>query len=64
MKKQFTITIEVTASTKENQAAFEALVAESFETLKKQVAALDNVVTLTAAIVEAPAPVIEVPKAV
>lgn len=64
MKKQFTITIEVTGSTKENQTAFDILVAESFETLKKQVAALDNVVTLTAAIVEAPAPVIEVPKAV
>ena len=56
MKKTYTISVELTASTKENAQAFDALVADTFETLKKNVAALDNVVTLKAAIAEVPAP--------
>jgi hypothetical protein len=56
MKKTFTISIEVGASQGANQPAFEALVAEAVENLKKAVAALDNVVTLKAGIIEAGAP--------
>jgi hypothetical protein len=61
MKKQYTISVEVTASTKENAQAFDALVADTFETLKKHVASLDNLVTVKTAIAEvnavpAPAP--------
>ena len=56
MTKQFTITLEVGASTKENQPAFDALINDTFESLKKAVAALDNLITLKAAIAEVPAP--------
>jgi hypothetical protein len=56
MKKTYTITIEVGASTKENASAFDALINDTLETLKMNVAALDNVVTLKATIAEVPAP--------
>lgn len=56
MKRQFQITIEISASTKEVQPAFEALVTQAFEDLKKAVSALDNQVTLKASVAEVPAP--------
>ncbi len=57
MKKQYTITIEVTSTKPENAAAADALVKEAFEALGKQVVALENTVVVKAAIAEvAPAP--------
>ncbi len=56
MKKQYTITLEINASTKENAQAFDALVADAFESLKKHVASLDDEITDRGDAPVAPAP--------
>ena len=62
MKKVYNITVEVTASSKENQQAFDALVNQSLEALKKAVADLQNVVSVKGVIAES-APAVEAPAA-
>ena len=58
MKKTYTITVEVTASNRDEEAAFSALLKQAFTQLTKDVEALKNDVSVrgTIAEVNAPAP--------